>query len=119
MDDFIDLAITVAPFVAFLLAVNLSNRWVTRKERQLLEKSLGRPMRRGEEDSLSIWLRVPKAQLEEAVRELDKNPFTPIVDVTTSIARLNPTKTVATNNQHEPRHPATPSDGRNKATAGK
>jgi len=86
MQDFIRLAIAAAPFLALLLALNLSNRWVTRKERQLLEKSLGRPMRRGEEDSLSTWLRVPKAQLEEAVQELDKNPFTPIVDVTTSIA---------------------------------
>jgi len=86
MHDLIDLAITTAPLLAFLLAVKLWIRWATRKERQLLEKALGRPMRRREEDSLSTWLEVPTAQLEEAVQELDKNPFTPLVDVTTSIA---------------------------------
>lgn len=63
----------------FLLLVVLSTRWATRKERTFLGKSLGHPIRPGEEDSFETWLKVPAEQMEEEARELAKNPFNPLV----------------------------------------
>jgi hypothetical protein len=53
----------------------LSLWWTTRKARALLRQALGRELRDGEEMSLTSWMQASDASLENASRELDRDPF--------------------------------------------
>jgi hypothetical protein len=75
MDDAILLITATSGFAFFWLVTKLSIRWTQRKKRKLLKKALRRPLRPGEEDSLSTWLTVPTADLDQALQQLDENPF--------------------------------------------
>src|SRR4051794_40008256 len=73
--DSIRLIWYVSWLLAWLLVQRLSVRWLTRKQRELLAKALGRSVRPGEEDSLKTWLQLPASQLDEVAEQLAKNPF--------------------------------------------
>ena len=53
----------------------LSVTWTTWKTRRVLRKSLGRPLRSGEESSLRTWMELPNESVDRANRELERDPF--------------------------------------------
>ena len=66
--------ISVVGFLLLALAL-LSITWTTLKTRAILNRSLGRNVRRGEETSLKTWMTLSDSQLDASLRELKKNPF--------------------------------------------
>ena len=57
----------------------LSVTWTTWKTRQILRKSLGRNLRSGEESSLRTWMELSNQSLDSASRELERDPFAPLL----------------------------------------
>jgi hypothetical protein len=58
-----------------IVLLMLSVTWTTWKTRQILRKSLGRKLRSGEESSLRTWMELPSESLDNASRELERDPF--------------------------------------------
>jgi len=59
-----------------LIALNLlSIRWLRSRERTFLRRALKRRVKPLEEDSLSVWLKVPSQELDTEIRELEKDPY--------------------------------------------
>ena len=53
----------------------LSVTWTTWKTRQILRKSLGRKLKSGEDSSLRTWMQLSDESLDNASRELERDPF--------------------------------------------
>jgi hypothetical protein len=70
-----------------LVLLWLSRRWTENRKRGVLQRTLRRQLRTGEEDSLGAWLKVPQRDLDQVSKELAKNPFTPLVDTIEGIRR--------------------------------
>ena len=53
----------------------LSVTWTTWKTRQILRRSLGRKLKSGEDSSLRTWMQFSDESLDNASRELERDPF--------------------------------------------
>ena len=53
----------------------LSLWWTTRQTRALLRRALGRELHEGEEMSLRSWMQASDGSLENATRDLERDPF--------------------------------------------
>ena len=73
-------------FLSILGLMALSSWLMTRRSRAILQKSLGRDIREGEETSLRAWMSVPDATLRTAHEEIGANPAEQILGALESAA---------------------------------
>jgi hypothetical protein len=88
MTDYRGLSIVKAVLFAvafglYWVTTTIQNHWVSKRERKTLRDATGREPRKGEEDLLGTWLKVPTPALDDLNEQLKAAPFRRLEELAT------------------------------------